>query len=1036
MPTLRVALIPLSILLFAAPAPAQDRDEAVQRRNVEREEDRARWSVEAETKRLEAIDAIKTALQHRRDAEVEAQLLLRLADLQWEQSGAENQRAMEAHDDAEAIWFGLSPEEQAATPRPLLDTRRRDAWRTRALETWRHLLGRRPSPENRDRALFSTAHALAVLDDEDAALAAYRRLVSLSPDSPLAPDAHVAVGEILFEEGNAFGALSSYRRAATFEDARVRPLALYKMGWCYYNLGEYDDAVEALEQVLRLDDDTHAVSMRDDALRDLVVFFSEMGDLDRALATLARYDDGPALRRLLGRLADRYAARGETDLAIEAYRTLIARRPEAPDNPAHQAGIVAQLRSRDDWEGAAAAIDRLVTTYAPGSPWAGAQGSDRPVKEASVVAERTLYSFAVDAHRQALKRRSSSLLLRAEEAYADYLRLPAPRRAYTIRFWHAELLYKLKRYDEAADGYAATVDADPKGKHLRDAAINTIFAVEKTIEARRDAWEREDRRARRAKLASDDPAEKYAPIPLRPGEQRLIDACDRYAELLPDDERTLNVLYKAATLLADHNELRASNARYEAIIAADPRSERAQYAVHSVLDSYAKIEAWADLARVARTFHSDDDVGVTDTFKAELWDIHERASFRAAGALGEDGRPEEAADAFAAFGDTFPASTVRDVALFNAAHYTEQAGDRARALALRHRFVEEFPTPVGEDAAARKLWPKSMSRLADHYRSVAWYDRSAEFYRAVFDADPEFAADGFTSAADGLFLAGAMREGLGDYDDAVRDWRDFLEARPEDPEATALRIRIAAALASDWRDDEALAAYRDVHTDPAVQEGPLELYLAAVVGHGRFLLKRGDLPGRTRLYRGALRRFDPAEADGEVTPDAARLAAEMRFDVLEPEFAEYDALRLQQSADLRIKTRRLEELEAEYVRVISLKHGEWGIAALYRIGALYDDFAQKILDNRCPRELTEAQCAEYRFSKIDAAGRFIDRAVEAYQQAAGKSYELGLYTDYTARARAGLEALRPEEFPAREEIVPSARPPVDTDADRKAGFVE
>ncbi len=1030
------AVLTALIVTIASPASAQTRaEEAATHRKRARELDRERWSVEAETKRLQAIEAIKTALGHQREAEIEAQLLLRLAELQWEQGGAEHARAMDELHRAETQHLDLPDAERERTPAPTLNTRRADAWRTRAVETWRHLLGRRPSRDERDQALFSLAHGLAALQDPEAASTVYRRLVALSPRSPLAPDAHVAIAELLFEEGNAFGALTSYRRAAAFADAAIRPFALYKMGWCFYNLGRYDDAVDALEQVLRGDPEGEAMPMREDALRDLVVFFSEMGDLERAIETLSRYDDGPRLRRLLRRLATRYAERGETELAIDAYRTLIARRPHADDNPENQAGIVAQLRSRDDWEGASEAIDRLVETYGTDSSWAHAQADRRPVEAADAVAERTLYSFAVDTHREAIKRRSARLLRRAEAAYARYLTLPSPRRAYTIRFRHAELLYKLQRYDEAADGYAATVAADPKGKHLRDAAINTIFAVEKAIEGRRDAWEREDRRARRSKLTADDAATKYARIPVRPGEQRLLDACDRFAELLPDDDRTLNVLYKAATLLAAHNEFRASNARYESIIAAEPRSERAQFAVHAVLDSYAKIEAWEELKRVARTFHDDPDVGVTDTFKAELWTIHERASFRAATALGDGDRPADAADAFEAFERDFPASRVRDIALYNAAHHHGEAGDRARALALRHRFVEEFPTPLGDDSEPLHLWPRSMSLLADHYRSVAWYDRAAELYRRLFDAAPDFDDDGFTAAADGLFLAAAMRDGLGDFEGAVTDWRDFLAHRPDDPEAVAVRLRVARALALDWRDDDAVAAYRDVHRDPAVRSGPLEPFLAAVVGHGRLLAKRDDGAARTRLYRDALRRFDPAEAGG-VSRAEARLAAEMRFNVLEPQFAAYDAMHLERAGDLAIKSRRLEELQAEYLRVIELQEGEWGIAAMVRIGALYDDFADEILANECPPELTETQCAEYRFSKVDAAGGFVDEAVDAYQRAAGRSYELGLYTDWTAAARAGLEELRPEEFPARSEIVPSARPPVDSDADRKASFVE
>ena len=77
---------------------------------------------------------------------------------------------------------------------------------------------------------------------------------------------------------------------------------------------------------------------------------------------------------------------------------------------------------------------------------------------------------------------TEKLLLLAEENYKRYLDyFPKGHKSYDMRYWYAEVLYKLKKYDLATDQYEQTVSADAKGKHLKDAAINTIFSIEKYI---------------------------------------------------------------------------------------------------------------------------------------------------------------------------------------------------------------------------------------------------------------------------------------------------------------------------------------------------------------------------------------------------------------------------------------------------------------------------------------------------------------------------------------------------------------------------
>ena len=121
---------------------------------------------------------------------------------------------------------------------------------------------------------------------------------------------------------------------------------------------------------------------------------------------------------------------------------------------------------------------------------------------------------------------------------------------------------------------------------------------------------------------------------------------------------------------------------------------------------------------------------------------------------------------------------------------------------------------------------------------------------------------------------------------------------------------------------------------------------------------------------------------------------------------------------LEKKARGLAELEKKYIEVLELKQGEWGIAALFRIGTIYGSFADALNDAPCPTKLDEDQCMIYKFGLQDRAYPLIDKAVEAFSSARNKSYELGLYTDFTNRSLVELSRLRPEEYPPNAELLP------------------
>ena len=1022
---------------WAQAAAAKKEEKKKQQMDLKRfeiEQNREKYGEKANVKRGEAIAQLKILLERPLGPEQKAEMLMRLAELYWEQSKYEYATEMRKYDEEYEKWFNLAAEQQKKQAEPKVEATRSTAYTRKAIENYRVILQNYPNYPRIDEALFFLAFSLGDVGEEEESRDMYEKLVKNYPRSSTIPDAYNALGEYFFNHNNAYKALQNFKKAAGFKESRIYTYALYKLAWCYFNVGEHEQAITTMDDLVKETDRRieaegveAGISLKEEALRDMVTFFAEIGDLAKAKEYFTRLGEKRYYRQMLSRLGGIYKEQGKTDEAIETYRTLIAETPNSPDNAANQDEIVNAYWNKDRFDEANEEINRLVESYGRNSSWTASNKENKEaVKEAERLIEKNLYKVATDSHQQALKRKAAKLLQLAEENYKRYLDyFSGGQRSYEMRFWYAEVLYKLKKFDVAADEYERVVDADGKGKFLKDAAINTIFSIDEFIKSESKKWIKETDEQRKRQLTEKDPKKKYASIPLREWESRLIKACDTYARVLPNDDKTFNVRFRAADLLFDHNEFKLANERFLDIIRANPKSQLAQDSVHTILNSSAKIEDWLTLNAAAREFYNNPDVGKTEAFKGELLDIYSRASFKIAESQASEEKFSDAARGFDAFYREFPKSEVRDLALYNASFYFGRAGDRGKQVELRREFVETFPKPVGKESAEKQLFEKSLILLAQHYESLADYKQAADLYRRLFDANPKFAADGFGTSQDSLYNSALFRQSLGDVAGAVKDFTDYTTTWPEDPEVLSTRMRTARILKDAKKTDEAMAAYKVFWTDLKLQKSHFSIVMQAWVEYGRLQGVKGDRVGMLATYGAALKYFDGAvKGFGGNVGQAPFYAAEMRFELLETRFAEYAKISMPSDPKksgpiLKQKTADLQGLEKAYVEVLQLKQGESGIAALFRIGTLYGDFATKLREAPCPPKLTQDQCEIYKFGLEDRAYPLIDKAVDAYTKAREKSYELGLYTEYTRKSLQELTRLRPEEYPAGAERLPA-----------------
>jgi hypothetical protein len=115
--------------------------------------------------------------------------------------------------------------------------------------------------------------------------------------------------------------------------------------------------------------------------------------------------------------------------------------------------------------------------------------------------------------------------------------------------------------------------------------------------------------------------------------------------------------------------------------------------------------------------------------------------------------------------------------------------------------------------------------------------------------------------------------------------------------------------------------------------------------------------------------------------------------------------------DLEAKLKKIQEVEKSYTEVLGIGSGEYGIAALTRIGMAYADFAQNFLDSPDPtykgKPLDEEQLEMYRGELENRAFPLEEKAIEALEKALAKSYELNVYNEWTLLAQDKMNKYRP-----------------------------
>jgi len=965
----------------------------------------------AREKRHQSIDFLQDLLKNNPPrGEQKAEMLLRLADLYFEEGRDVYLTEMDSYRVQFDQCFntpGCKSENMEADNTGSL------VWQNKSIKLYKIILRTYQQYRRADEAIFYLASALQDTDRRDEAVKEFTKLVRNYPQSRYTPDAYVMIGEYYFDNNNAYKALLAYQKAAKYKNSPKYAFALYKLAWCYYNVGEYGKAIDTMKSVVAFSmtaqegqSQQSQLTLQDEALKDLVRFFADAGEMDEAYGYFTKLGKKDLIRKMLSRLATTYFEQGKFEQCIQTYRRLIAEDPQSPKAPDYQNEVILAYQKIGRKQETLNEIKRLLDSYGKNSAWARTNSADQDaITEATRYIEKNLRTVAINYHNEAKKlgqgrgaRESYDL---AEKAYTVYLQqFPTSKYSYDIRYAFGELLYKLKKYDQAYEQYMAVVKIDPKGKHSRFCAESAIFAADQMIKREKAAG-----RIPKAKTKTER-------LEMVQWEQNSLEACDQWSQIFPDDKKTINILYKSADLLYNKNQFKEASDRFRTVISMNPSSKQAEYSANLILDSFLLVEDWKNLKDVAKAFYDQKGLGRA-SFKKAVYNIYERASFKLIEInLNNDKKTLVAADAFIAFFDEFPKSEVADQALNNAAVYYHQEKQPQKAMDTRLLLVEKFPKS--------KYYNDTIANLGFDYENIADFKSAASYYEQLFALDKKH-----SSAKEAIYSAALFRKAMGESTQSIKNYQQFIVTFPTDERIYDVRLTIAKILEKHSKWAEAAKLYQGYFSS---SEGKTvdQLYFARL--HYGFALEK---QGRNvdSHWKKMVSDYAVLQASGAKPSAATEFVAQIMMKLARPQLDKALALSISGpdrpmtgkketevlKNQLIGKAKAVQEIEQSYLEIIKTGAGEYGLAALVDLGQLYENLASTLRSAYVPPNLTEDQAELYKMGLEDKAYPNEEKAVQAFSQALQKSYELNLYNENTALAVRQLGVLRPFDYPGLSE---------------------
>ncbi|MDF1565585.1 MAG: tetratricopeptide repeat protein [Deltaproteobacteria bacterium] len=908
---------------------------------------------------------------------------------------------------------------------------------------YQRLITQFPDYRYGDAAYYLLGYLLGEQEEHEEALATFDRLVRKYPSSRFVPEVWMRIGEFFFDADQGVypdalsRAIAAYTNALPFRDHPLYDKVLYKLGWTYYRIDDYDSSVRAFADLLAFYDEKAAEAgeevggdLRAEAIQYTAISFADesWGSPEKARAFFEQRGHPPYEFDVIRRLGDVYFDLTKHQQAVATYEFLLARYPTAEEAPVIQEKIIAAHERDRAFAKAFAAQEALVNNYAEGSAWWEAnKGNPEALAHAADLTEKSLRAGAVFHHEQAQKFREEEKIelafteyKLAADAYGRYLQLyPHTKDLYEFQYYYADSLYNSAQFVEAAKYFELTRDSNYDAEYLEDSALGAVLAYEKEIERQQQAGLLPVRQVLTSKDWPEGQPVVEEPIPEL--WQQYIAAGDAMIKRMPEAESAPNVAYKSAEVLYIHGHHAEARRRFEYMVKRWPGEESAQYAANLIIESFLIAKDWRGVEETsARLLETEAIAKAGGEVQETFTQFKLGGRFKRAQQLFDDGSYEEAATLYLQLVKEAPKHEFADRALYNAAVCYEKVLRFESALGLYERVFREYPSS--------ELADKALFLVAYNAERAYDFDKAIKEYMDLIENYPQSQQRQPALQNASLLLYLTQK-----YERAAAQFRRFARLFPDAAETPRLLLLAAECQEKAGNPKGAISAYEEfIRRFRRSPEAAAEVVEAKLKVAKAFLLLNQYSQAQEAYHQTVALHASLAptlSGDEVALARASEFAAEAQFMIAEKEFRAYDDIKIvakgrgkklqnELKAALEKKKEKSREVSALYRKVYDYKRLDWTLAAAYRIGFVLERFAGALYDAPIPTEikrLGEEYVWAYQDQLAQVATPIEEEAQKAYVTAMEKARDAGIINRWTKLTLESLNRYRPDEFPILKE---------------------
>ena len=891
---------------------------------------------------------------------------LRLAALYVEMGRLIESRIYETYDREMTLYKSRRRRVQ-----PVLNLKPVREYSQKAVNLLKLYLRNYPKSKRVDEVLFHLAFSYFSLGRPQEGKRYFERLTRQFRNSDYLEDSYFHLGEFYFENRKWKQALRYYDLASRFK-SRYYSFSLYKIAWCFHNMGKISSAmkfmVRVIEEARSSGRATGRLKFTDEALNDLTSFyiFSKYKP-SQALAYFQRLSLGKKkLFRLLEKLAFNYKDAGNTQGVRLLFNTLIRMNPNHPQAYDFKYQIVQAYSYTGNRRVFNKEFQEWINQYGAGSPWRKKNRSDSQlIKKAESLIEVTLRNYAFRMHHAFLKTKKPYEKNQALFGYQLYLQaFPDSQFEADMRFHYGEMLFDTGRFRLASNQYKIMVSKYPKNKNHEAAALNRVLALQKLIPSEKEVRKKVKKRSKGS-------------VPIPEVVQEFISAVRKYISFYPKKKNVPDMMYTLAKIYSEYLHYASAVEYWLKIVKgySYKKDSLVIQSVHSVLDTYNLMQDFDNLIRAARLFLKNPHIA-SMPLKKEIQNILRQTELQIAQNLARGGKYKESAEKYYSFFKNNLKAKNAITALYNSALMYKKAG-------MMNQFTQLYVqlSQIPRLRQHKKVQLSVLEAMPEIYRKQGRYAKSAAAFKnyALNHSKKK-------SSAQYWYNAGLIYDGLNYYNSAVKAYMQYYQ-KSSDKNRNQIYFLIGRMRERQGQKAKAIGNYKKYIQRPDTNKWTQTWAAFRIAELNQRLGRRKE---SEKWFKTTIRVYKRLKK-------GVLFAAKSQFHLADTVYRRFKKIRIPtqpklQAAAVQKKLKLLDSLNNEVKKVIRLNYGPSVVSALVLMGQANAHLAQAIKNSPIPKGLGRQGRKQYKAGLEQTAQPFYNSSSQYFGKAIDKAEDIEGFT--------------------------------------------